>query len=415
MPFVIPDRPAFPVDETNISKVVAKLRSESFTIAEDTVRRLRDDTAAICLLGKLHLRCGNTDIAKKIWNDALSLDPNCSDAWIDLGNAELLLGNPEKAELYFRNAIKSTKDSFDVQLTLSKLLMEQGKLNEAVEQLTQMVKTNARRSDVWCKLGLANQQLREFPKAITNYEKALQIDKDSWEAILGMQTAYRSLGDSENAAKYTQILSDPSKNKAERVRDERADLDEAKAIEYFEFVCQTAANIHLKAVDTAGATTTLEKAIQVAPESDDIRRMLLSLYVKQKRETSAIELLQSRCNQSSNPFNANLELGVFCMKVRKLDLAESALRKAISLSPNHSEPYSLLSQIQMTKPNEVLLAVESAKRALSLLPLASNHYILATAMYHAKDMAGARKELMEAIRLEPGNVEFRDAFARLPK
>lgn len=166
---------------------------------------------------------------------------------------------------------------------------------------------------------------------------------------------------------------------------------------------QTAANIHLQAIDHSGATNTLEKTIQVAPESEDIRRMLLSLYVKQKRENSAIEFLLSRCNQSSNPYNANMELGVFNMKVRKLDVAERALRKAISLSPNQSEAYSLLSQIQMTKPNEVQLAVESAKRALSLSPLASNHYILATAMYHAKDMAGAKTELIEAIRLEPSN------------
>ena len=413
-PFAIPDRPTFIVEESKVSQEIARLRSESFSMAENTVRRLKDNPAAISLLGKVHLRHGNTDVALKIWNYALTIAPNFSDALLDMGNAASILGNQEQAELYFRNSIKSAKDPTDAQFALGKLLIEDGRLNEAIEQLSPIVKRNVRRTDVWCKLGIAHQQMGNFSKAIESYSKAVQIDGNSWEAILGLQTAYRSLGDSGNAMMYTQLLENPNRNRADRVNEESTSVDEAKSIWYFEFISQAAADIYLQAGNVSGATDTLVKAIQVVPDSGDIRRMLLSLYAKQGRETAAIELLQSRCDKSSDPFSSNIELGVFCMKIRRLDIAEKAIQKAILLSPNQSEGYSLLSQIQMTKPNEAQLAVESAKRALKLSPLASNHYILATAMYHAKDMAGARRELNEAVKMEPGNSEFRDALARLP-
>jgi len=414
-PFVIPDRPTAPVINSKVAQEIARLRSEAFNIVEDLVRRLKNNPEALCLLGKLHLRRGNTEVARSIWDYALKLDPNHSEALLDMGNAELLLGDQEKAEQYFRKAISSAKDPTDAQLALGKVLLDEGKMREAVEQLNLLLKRNARPAEAWCKLGLAHQQLGDFPAALTDYSKALQLEKNSWEAILGMQTAYRSLGDTENATKYTQLLSDPTQTNAGRTDGDRIDLDKDKAIEYFSFVSQTASNILIAAADPASAIATLEKANGVAPDSDPIRHQLVSVYARQGRDADAIQLLQSRCVQSPRSINAWMDLAVFCINARRLDVAESALRKSIELAPNRAEGYSLLSQIQMTKPNDAGLAVESAKRALSLSPVASNHYILATAMYHAKDLLGARRELTEAIRLEPSNQEFREALAQLPE
>ena len=413
-PFIIPDRPIVPVVNSKVAQEIARLRTESFDIVEDVVRRLKDNPGALCLLGKLHLRRGNTEVARSIWDYALTIDPNYSEALLDMGNAAVLLGDTEKAEEYFRKAIASAKEPADAQFALGKVLLDQGKLREAVQQLSLLLTKEPRHAEAWCKLGLAYQQLGDFSEAISSYSKALQMEKNSWEAILGMQTAYRSLGDSEKALKYTQLLKDPSKTIAGRTDGDRIDLDKEKAIEYFAFISQSAANILFAAAEPAAGVAILKRSIEAAPESDQIRHQLVSIFARQGQEDAAIQLLQSRCVQAPSSVNAWMDLAFFCIKVRRLELAENALTKAIELAPNRAEGYALLSQVQMTKPKDVGLAIESAKRALSLSPLASNHYILATAMYHAKDLAGARKELVEAIRMEPGNQEFRDALARLP-
>ncbi len=407
--FVIPDRPTPSPNDAQASDAFSTLRSESFNVAEGVVRRLIDNPKALCLLGKLHLRSGNSEVACSIWEHALTIDPNCGEAWLDLGNAVLLLGDQEKAELYFRNAVKSTKDSVDAQIALGKVLLDQGKLNEAVEQLDLLLKRAPNNLSALCKLGIAHQQLGNFSEAIRSYAKAITVDKDSWEAILGLQTAYRSSGDVENARKYTEQLADPNKS----IRG-KADIDNERSLEYFAFICQSASNLLLEATDIPAASATLEKALEKAPDSDQMRRQLVNIYVGQGKEDAAIRVLQTRCMHDPTSLHAWMDLAGFCMKYRRLGIAEDALIKSIELDSKQADAYSMLSQIQMTRPKDRQLAVETARQAVSLSPMASNHYILATAMYHAEDLAGAKKELTEAIRLEPNNQEFRQALTRLP-
>ncbi len=408
-PFVIPERPSQPSPDSKAASDFGGLRSEAFIVVEDVVKRLKDSPGALCLLGKLHLRSGNSEVAKRIWEYALGVDPNFGEAWLDLGNAVLLLGDQEIAEQHFRNAAKCSKDPTDGLFALGKVLLDQGKLAEAVQQFNLLLNRNPTKVAAICKLGVAYQQLGRFSNAIEEYSKALQIDKDSWEAIVGLQTAYRSAGDTANAKKYAELMSDPRRSLRGK-----ADIDIERSIEYFSFICQSASNLLLEGGDVTAASAILKRALELAPDSDQMRRQLVNIYTSQGNHDAAVNVLKTRCDLSTGTLEAWMNLAVYSMKVRKLEIAEEALRKAIALDPKQSDSYALLAQIQMTRTKDKPLAVETAKRAVELAPIASNHFILATALYHIEDLAGARKELTEALRLEPNNQEFRDAFARLP-
>lgn len=406
--FVIPERPSQPSPDSKAASDFNELRSEAFSVVEGVVKRLKDNPGALCLLGKLHLRSGNTEVAKRIWEYALAVDANFGDAWLDLGNAVLLLGEQESAEQHFRNAAKCSKDPTEGLFALGKVLLDQGKLVDAVEQFNLLLKRNPTNVSAICKLGVAYQQLGQFSNAIEEYSKALQVDKDSWEAILGLQTAYRSAGDMANARKYSEQLSDPTRSLRGK-----ADIDNERSLEYFSFVCQSASNLLLEAGDVTAASATLKRGLELAPESDQMRRQLVNIYTSQGNHDTAIDVLKSRCSTSPGSLEAWMNLAVYSMKVRKLEIAEEALQKAIALAPQQSDSYALLAQIQMTRTKDRPLAVETAKRAVGLAPIASNHFILATALYHTENLAEAKKELTEALRLEPNNQEFREAFARL--
>ncbi len=407
--FQIPERPSQPSSDSQAASDFGELRSESFAIVEGVVTRLNDNPGALCLLGKLHLRSGNTETAKRIWEYALQVDPKFGEAWLDLGNAVLLLGDQETAEQHFRNAIRCSKDPTESYFALGKVLLDQGKLPGAIEQFNLLLKRSPTKVAAICKLGVAHQQSGHFADAIEAYTKALQLDKDSWEAILGLQTAYRSAGDTANAQRYSELLSDPARSLRGK-----ADIDNERSAEYFAFISQSASNLLIEANDLAGAIATLQRALNSVPDSEPLRRQLVNIHLSQGNHDAAIAALTKRCEQSPNSLEAWMNLAMVAMKVRKLEIAEQSLRKAIALDPKRSDGYALLSQIQMTRTKDRPLAVETARQAVALEPIASNHFILGTAMYHAEDLLGARKELSEALRLEPNNQEFRDALSRLP-
>jgi tetratricopeptide (TPR) repeat protein len=84
------------------------------------------------------------------------------------------------------------------------------------------------------------------------------------------------------------------------------------------------------------------------------------------------------------------------------------------LRPNDDRAYFLRAQTQMAQQRDVPGAVASARRALELAPVAANHYLLGTTLYHAKDYESARVELRQALTMEPDNVEYRRALSEIP-
>ena len=102
-----------------------------------------------------------------------------------------------------------------------------------------------------------------------------------------------------------------------------------------------------------------------------------------------------------------------CMNSRRLDTAETAIRRLIELVPDSAHAYALLAQTQMPADRNPQAAAEFAQRAVELSPNASNRYVLATAFYNAGDIEGTKTELRRAIELDPNNSEYRDALGRI--
>ncbi len=108
-----------------------------------------------------------------------------------------------------------------------------------------------------------------------------------------------------------------------------------------------------------------------------------------------------------------MELGLLCIRCRRLDAAEDALRRVIELAPTSDRAYALLAQTQMPEGRDQRAAVESAHRAVDLAPTAGNHYILATAYYNAGDIESTKSELKIAVSMAPDESEYRDALRRI--
>ena len=412
----IPTRPPIQaMEQANSTQVeIANLRSLCFDIAENTLGKLPRNPAAFCLLGKLHLRSGNVDAARSLWDMSITLNPEIVEAYIDYGHYELNLGNYEKAENYFQKAIDHDPGFIDGYRFIAGTQLAQRNYTKAIQHFEHYLAKSPNSAATWCQLGLAYQQLGNHTDSIRSYLRASVLDKNSSAAAQGLMIAYRSQGDHLNARKHADILSkltDEAPRTAEDRSEQGPDLIKVKNV--LDFTCRTATDLLVQAHEIDAAIKQLERAKVLAPDADCIRSELIKLYIITKRDDNVNVLLREKCDASPQDVNAWLALGVHCIRIRRLDAADGALRRAIALEPNRAESYALLSQVQMPKGRNPAGAVESARRAVTLSPTASNHFILGTALYHVGDLVGARQHVLKAVDLEPRNPEFQAALERL--
>lgn len=412
----IPSRPLIQaIEKSNAKQIeIANLRSLAFDIAESTLRHLPKNPAAFCLLGKLHLRSGNVNAARALWDMSIAINPDIAEAYIDYGHYELNLGNYDKAENYFRKAIDNDPGFIDGYRLIAGTQLAQRNYTEAIQYFNQYLAKSPNSVATWCQLGSAYQQLGKHADSIRSYLRASVLDEKSSQAAQGLMIAYRSQGDPLNARKHADILSKLT-DEAPRTAEDRSEQapDLIKVENVLDFTCRTATDLLVHAREIDAAIAQLERAKVLAPNVDSIRSELIRLYTITKGDDNINTLLREKCYTSPQDVNAWIALGVHCIRTRRLDAADGALRKAIALEPNRAESYALLSQVQMPKGRNPAGAVENARKAVTLSPTASNHFILGTALYHVGDLVGSRQHVLKAVDLEPRNPEFQAALERL--
>ena len=412
----LPARPVIEIFDTDSPKQIeiANLRTLAFDLAENTLRNLPNNPEAICLLGKLHLRSGNAIAARRLWDYVLQIEPNFAEANIDYGHFERNLGNFDKAAEHFRKAIEQDSSRIDAYLPLAEAQLSQRNYEAAAKNFETYLAQNPRAAETWCKLGAVYLQLRKPDQALASYHKALEIVPASSTAVQGLVNVYRSRGDTVNAKKYADIAAQLALA-TPRVADDRSenDPDLNKARDMFDFACRSTTSVLVQANASSIAIEQLEQAKAKLPKSKSIRSLLIDLYVAQQAVDSAIALLNEQCEQSPRDANAWLRLGVQCIKFRRLDTAETGLRKAIELEPKNAEAYALLAQVQLPAGRNPQAAIDSARTAVKLAPTGGNHFILGTVLYHTGDLVGSKQEILKAVELEPRNPEFRAALEQL--
>ncbi len=361
--FRIPPRPVFETpDDAAVRPEIGQLRELAFDIAEHTVESTRQHPGALCLLGKLHLRNNDLQGARNLWEQALAIDPDFAEAYVDLGHLEEKQGNLERSAEYFAKALEVSPEMLDAYEPLAEALMQQGKFAEAEQQLKRLLLHNPASLAAWCSLGKAQQDLGEHQAAVDSFGQALALDQNSQEAVMGQMNAYRSLGDSASAAASAQSLAKivAAQPRVAEQRDVVA-RDVEKMQSLLVFTTQTAAQLLFELGQVEEAVAQLQTGLDSVPEARQLRSQLSELYLSQADIDRAIQVL--RVGAEANPDDPNgwMELGLMCIRCRRLDAAEGALRQVIELAPTSDRAYALLAQTQMPAGRDRQAAIENAQ------------------------------------------------------
>lgn len=130
-----------------------------------------DDPAIHNNLGKLFAELKKYDLAIKALEKAIQLNKNYVTAFVNLGKAYGLIGDDEKAEYYYREAIKI----------------------KPAEDMTLNLDSPSLHYEAYHNLGIIFQKRSKLKEAISYYKKALDLNSKYTSSILNIGTCYRYL------------------------------------------------------------------------------------------------------------------------------------------------------------------------------------------------------------------------------
>jgi tetratricopeptide (TPR) repeat protein len=164
------------------------------------------------------------------------------------------------------------------------------------------------------------------------------------------------------------------------------------------------------------AADCFKKALELAPESDELHDLLADFYVLSNEAGRAVELYQRYLKKSPNNVRVLSRL-VFCLAQKgDIDKATRVARRTTRLYPNSPIGYVDLAYVLLSGSNPDG-ALEQVDRALTVAPLESEAYrVKGLALSEKNRDADADEAFRKAMSLDPENSEIlRDYYHHLWK
>lgn len=131
--------------------------------------------------------------------------PTHADAWINAGIARLQAGDWARAQQALETALKMESAPFRAHFYYGVALKAQGQYDEALKSLKRMVTRFPRDRVAKIERGELYLQIKDYNRAIIDFEKVLSIDPENVEAYYFLEQAYRAIGDTEKAQKAEKL------------------------------------------------------------------------------------------------------------------------------------------------------------------------------------------------------------------
>ncbi|HTJ29993.1 MAG TPA: tetratricopeptide repeat protein [Acidobacteriaceae bacterium] len=194
---------------------------EAIQTTQEIIKKNPDNLAAHKLLGRIYLRSlgqqengqANSpngqilDLAIAEFTKIVSLEPKSIEDRLLLGQLYTVKHDTTNAEAQFKAAQDIEPASEEVVLNLARLYAESGDMKRSVE-LLEAVPVSDRTPKEEFALGGSYEQLKENKKAISAYQRAVDMEPDNLEAVRALGTALLTDGQFSEARKQFQMLSD---------------------------------------------------------------------------------------------------------------------------------------------------------------------------------------------------------------
>ena len=148
------------------------------------------------------MEIGDKEEAIALYEEIISLAPNCVQARINLGFLQQEKGELDAAIPHYREALKIDPNIPQTAYNLAKVFEEKGQSKEAIEHYKQALVAQPDFVPALINLAVALQENGELLEAINLYRRALEVQPNSWEALNNLGTVLQEQGNLEDALEY---------------------------------------------------------------------------------------------------------------------------------------------------------------------------------------------------------------------
>jgi tetratricopeptide (TPR) repeat protein len=168
--------------------LIEKKNPEALTVAQKVVESDRRSAAGHFLLGAALEANGKPDEAARAFQEVVKLQPDALPAHLELAQLSLRKGDAAAAVQHSEDAVHVRPQSGNAHLALARSLASQGNLPAAETELNTLVREAPDSPEVQILLGQIYSAKRDLPQARKAFSHALEVDKQSTDALAGILT-----------------------------------------------------------------------------------------------------------------------------------------------------------------------------------------------------------------------------------
>jgi putative PEP-CTERM system TPR-repeat lipoprotein len=298
------------------------------------------------VLGLIHLE-RNPDEAVTEFNEALKLDPALTAAKYELGRAYLAKGDAQSAVKVARQAALEWPVA-DAKALLVRALLQTGGVNEAQEQMAQLVKAFPKSANVQVLAARLAMQKQDTAAARHAFELALAADPKNREALAGLVEL--DLGGKNPAAAEARL----------RIAMDGAEKDTR--------LMMLLAQTHLASGNMTAAEQDLRRLIAADPTSLEPYTLLGRLYAEQRRLPEALAEYESVAERDPASASAQTAAAMILQLQNRPEEARKRYQKAIELNPNAAFAANNLAYLYAQTGSNLDMALQLAQTAKAQVP-----------------------------------------------
>jgi tetratricopeptide (TPR) repeat protein len=313
---------------------------------------------------------GKTDIALKLYNQVLKIQPNHSQSLNNLGVIFQNQMNHEKAKDCVEKAIAIKPDYADAHNNLGIIFEKLGENQKAKECYEKAIEIKPDYANAHNNLGIIFKELKDYQKAKECYEKAIELNPNYANAYNNLSVIFIKLKDFQKAKEcFEKVIAinpnyTPAYNNLGNIFKELGEYEKAKSC--------------------------YEKVIEIDPNYSQAHNNLGVIFKDLGEYEKAKSCSEKAIEIDPNFYEAHNNLGVIFKDLGEYEKAKSCYEKAIAINPDYEDAHNnlhriskqkkLLSKIKQTKnldnKNKISFFKKDTAKSLELnLNLTSNLFI----------------------------------------
>jgi len=343
--------------------------------------------AAFSALGRGHVAKGNVGSAREAFREAIRLNPLATDAQIALARLELVSGSPERSISLAQDALKARPQSPEARLALVKALIARGELERAQTELKALLERFPGSAAVHIARGMLFGRQKNSVEARLEFERALQLEPDSLDAIGGL------------------VALDLSFRKADAARARVDELSSKPAAT--PQALMLAARTHAAIGDLRASEQVLRRVVTTDSSYLPAYAALGQIYAKQGRVDEARAEFEALAQRDSTPVAALTMAGMMLEAQGKTDLARQRYERVIELDRSAPVAANNLAWIYAQSNINLERALELAQTARRGLPATPEVSDTLGFVYFRKGLLPqAIDAIQSAVQADAGNPEY---------